>query len=206
MDISGSLHVYSGKKKRELVFVFDDDVAQVLYKMDEFDIDESDTRRVYICIGDDRFIHHRTMSFSKKQSEIKVSLCSLATKDGLQSLTALYDWFAPSTHIRLKPFPILGTLERRRHNDADVWEIRLSEPLDLVTPRGLPSRTKAKSGLRRAWEHRRLVYGRDLSWMSHSWPRDVYHNRPARESLIQFRVESIVGPFLTVSRCEPSTG
>jgi hypothetical protein len=189
MDISGSLHVYSGKKKRELFFVFDDDVAQVLYKMDEFDIDELDTRSVYISIGADRFIHRRTMSFSKKQSEIKVSLCSLATKDGLQSLTALYDWFAPSTHIRPKPFPILGTLERRHHNGADVWELRLSEPLDLVTPPGLPRRKKWRSRLHSAWKRRRLVYRRDLAEVG----------RPAEELAISIAKQYFPGPEIPLS-------
>ena len=39
MEISGTLHFYSGEDK-ELFFVFDDDVAQQLYKMGDFDVDD----------------------------------------------------------------------------------------------------------------------------------------------------------------------
>jgi hypothetical protein len=37
MDISGTLHLYSGED-RELFFTFDDDVAQDLYSTSHFDI------------------------------------------------------------------------------------------------------------------------------------------------------------------------
>jgi hypothetical protein len=82
MEISGTLHLYSGED-RELFFTFDDDVAQNLYAASNFDIDDKDSRRVFISVGSDRFINRRTMSFSRKQSEIKVSLCHKTTKDNL---------------------------------------------------------------------------------------------------------------------------
>ena len=82
MYISGTLHLYSGAD-RELFFVFDDDVAQELYASGDFPIADIQRRRAYISVGPDRFIHQRTLSFSRKQTEIKVSLCSRNTKDGL---------------------------------------------------------------------------------------------------------------------------
>ena len=74
MDVSGTLHLYSGDD-RELFFTFDDEVARDLYSSSDFDIDDRETRRVYISVGTNRFINRRTLSFSRKQSEIKVSLC-----------------------------------------------------------------------------------------------------------------------------------
>ena len=82
MDVSGTLHFYSGNRK-ELFFVFDDDVAQELYDLPDFDITDPATRRAHISIGAERFIHERTLSFSGKQTEIKVSLCAEASKNGL---------------------------------------------------------------------------------------------------------------------------
>src|SRR5438128_2015242 len=108
-----------------------------------FDIDDLESRRVYISVGADRFIHRRTLSFSRKQTEIKVSLCSLATKDGLFSLTALYDWFARRARPRPAPFGLLGTLERVQHDGDRVWELRLTEPAGLVAPPGLARRRKS---------------------------------------------------------------
>jgi hypothetical protein len=81
MDISGTLHLYSGEDK-ELFFVFDDEIAQQLYRMPKFDIEDSDSRRAYISVGTDRFIHRRTLSFSRKQTEIKVSLVTPEAASG----------------------------------------------------------------------------------------------------------------------------
>ena len=65
---------------------------------------------MFISVGNDRFIHRRTLSFSRKQSEIKVSLCKETTKDGLGSLTTLYDWFAPSGILRPDVVQVVGAL------------------------------------------------------------------------------------------------
>ncbi len=162
MDVSGTLHFYSGDA-RELFFAFDDDVAQRLYGKSGFDIDDVDSRRVFISVGSDRFIHRRTLNFSRKQTEIKVSLCSKGSKDGLGALTALYDWFGARGGPRPPPFGVLGSLERSRHGGADVWELHIIEPIDLVVPPGLPRRTKKPAAVRRSFEHRRLIIERDLS-------------------------------------------
>jgi len=116
MNVSGSLHLYSGDDK-ELFFVFDDAVAQDMYRDSQFNIDDLETRRVYISVGSSRFIHQRTLSFSRKQTEIKVSLCSRNTKDGLGSLTALYDWFT-RRGVHPAPFGILGRLAKVRHRNG----------------------------------------------------------------------------------------
>src|ERR1041385_6233603 len=147
MNVSGSLHFYSGEDK-ELFFVFDDVVAQQMYRDTDFKIDDLETRRWYISVGSTRLIHQRTLSFSRKQTEIKVSLCSRNTKDGLGLLTALYDWFA-RRGVHPAPFGVLGRLFRIRHNRASVWELKLTEPEDLVAPPGLPRRRKTKSPERR---------------------------------------------------------
>src|SRR4051812_46203962 len=93
MQINGTLHLYSGDR-RELFFVFADSVAQQLYKNPALDIDDPPSRVVSVSIGNSRFISERTLSFSRKQSEIKVSLCSRNSKEGLKDLTGLYNWFA----------------------------------------------------------------------------------------------------------------
>lgn len=161
MDVSGSLHFYSGDDK-ELFFVFDDVVAQDLYRDGEFKIDDLESRRVYISVGSSRLIHRRTLSFSRKQTEIKVSLCSRNTKDGLGSLTPLYDWFA-RRGVHPAPFGVLGRLAKVRHNGTSVWELTLTEPEDLVTPPGLLRRRRTKSRERRSFEHRREIQQRDLT-------------------------------------------
>jgi hypothetical protein len=158
MNVSGSLHFYSGDD-RELFFVFDDVVAQDMYRDSRFDIDDLESRRVYISVGSSRFIHRRTLSFSRKQTEIKVSLCSRNTKDGLGSLTALYEWFAG----RSAPFGVLGRFGKVRHNGNLVWELALTEPEDLITPPGLARRQKKKSRERQSFEHRREIQQRDLT-------------------------------------------
>jgi hypothetical protein len=163
MNVSGTLHLYSGKKKREMFFTFDDDVAQKLYRMANFDDDNLNSRRVYISVGGERFIHRRTLSFSRKQSELKVSLCSRSAKDGLGSLTKLYEWFAPPQRLRPKPFEILGTFGKRFHNGKQVWELRLTEPVGVVDPPGLERRKKKDSRTRRSFEHRRKIIRRDLT-------------------------------------------
>ena len=161
MNVSGSLHLYSGDDK-ELFFVFDDVVAQDMYRDSKFNIDDLETRRVYISVGSSRFIHQRTLSFSRKQTEIKVSLCSRNTKDGLGSLTALYDWFT-RRGVRPAPFGVLGRLAKVRHNGIFVWELTLTEPEDLITPPGLARRRKTRSRERRSFEHRREIQLRDLT-------------------------------------------
>lgn len=161
MQISGTLHFYSGED-RELFFVFDDDIAQKLYDQPEFDVDKLDTRRVYISVGADRFIHRRTMSFSRKQTEIKVSLCSRNTKDELGALTTLYDWFSAQGHPRPSPFRVLGRLERRRRGEENVWELRITEPVGLIDPPGLARRRKSPPPERRSFENRRRFVHRDL--------------------------------------------
>lgn len=161
MNISGTLHFYSGEDK-ELFFVFDDDVAQDMYRNGKFDIDDLESRRVYISVGNSRFIHQRTLSFSRKQTEIKVSLCSRNTKDGLDSLTELYDWFA-RRGVHPAPFGVLGSLAKVRHNGNAVWELALTEPGDLITPPGLIRRHKKSSPERKSFEHRREIQQRDLA-------------------------------------------
>lgn len=162
MDISGTLHLYSGED-RELFFTFDDDVAQDLYAAPNFKIDDKESRRVFISIGSDRFIRRRTLSFSRKQSEIKVSLCKETTKENLGALTRLYDWFAPSRNIRPRVISIVGELRRARHNKSSVWELALQEPAaGLVSPPGLKRRLKAPSKSRKAYMHRRQIHEREL--------------------------------------------
>ena len=161
MNISGTLHLYSGED-RELFFTFDDDVAQELYATEDFDIDDKETRRVYISVGNDRFIHRRTLSFSRKQSEIKVSLCKETTKDGLGALTSLYDWFAPSGTLRPDVVQVVGVLARRPHQGRRVWELALQEPVDLVSPPGLRRRRKKPSRSREAFIRRREIHEREL--------------------------------------------
>jgi hypothetical protein len=161
MDISGTLHLYSGDRY-ELFFVFDDDIAQQLYGIDEFEIDDLNTRRVFVSVGEQRFIHRRTLSFSKKQTEIKVSLCSLGSKNGLGTLTALYDWFR-GQGAHPSPFAIVGSLNRVIHNNAEVWELSLTEPAGLITPPGLARRRKRGGRERRFLARRRQVTQLDLA-------------------------------------------
>lgn len=161
MDVSGSLHFYSGDDK-ELFFVFDDIVAQKMYLDKKFSIDDLESRRVHISVGSNRFIHQRTLSFSRKQSEIKVSLCSRNTKDGLGSLTDLYDWFA-SRGSSPAPLGVLGRLERVRHHGEFVWELTLTEPEGLITPPGFTRRLKKGSRERRSFEHRREIQQRNTT-------------------------------------------
>ncbi len=158
MDVSGTLHFYSGDD-RELFFVFDDVVAQGMYDDSRFKIDDLESRRVYISVGNDRFIHRRTLSFSRKQVEIKVSLCSRNTKDELGSLTDLYDWFA-SRGAGPAPFGVLGRLAKARHEGDSVWELTLTEPEDLITPPGFTRRLKKVSRERKSFEHRREIQQR----------------------------------------------
>lgn len=160
MDVSGTLHLYSGDDK-ELFFVFDDDVAQVLYDSPDIDVDDRETRRVWISVGTDRFIHRRTMNFSRKQTEIKVSLCSRASKDDLGTLTTVYDWYVPAGAKRPEPFPIIGTLDRVQHEGGEAWELHLTEPVGLIVPPGLLPRKKAPPSERKAYEARRLIVKRD---------------------------------------------
>jgi hypothetical protein len=155
------LHFYSGDDK-ELFFVFDDAVAQDMYRKGDFDIEDIESRRVYISVGTSRFIHQRTLSFSRKQTEIKVSLCMRNTKDGLGSLTALYDWFSRRGNPP-SPFGILGRLGQVHHDGTIVWELKLTEPEGLVVPPGLPRRRKAKSRERKSFEHRREIQQRDVT-------------------------------------------
>ena len=74
----------------------DDDVAQQLYKMNEFDIKDANTRRVAVSVGADRRIQVRTTKFQQEnRRNLKVSA---AARDWnlrmvLKSLTALYDWY-----------------------------------------------------------------------------------------------------------------
>lgn len=161
MDISGTLHFYSGQRK-EFFFVFDDDVAQPLYQVAEFNHADVNSRAVYISVGADRFIHQRTLSFSKKQTEIKVSLCSRGSKDGLGALTTLYDWFSTRGH-HPQPFSVLGTLQKVQHDGSNIWELRITEPIDLVDPPGLLRRRKAASRERRSYRNRRQFVPRDLA-------------------------------------------
>lgn len=161
MDISGTLHFYSGERK-EFFFVFDDDIARQLYNVPEFNVADLDSRRAYISVGTDRFIHRRTLSFSRKQTEIKVSLCSLASKDGLGALTALYDWFA-ARGAHPAPFAVLGTLRNVRSGEERGWELSITEPVDLVAPPGLSRRLKSAPRERRSYAHRRQFVQRDLT-------------------------------------------
>jgi hypothetical protein len=186
MNISGTLHFYSGED-RELFFVFDDDVAQQLYNETEFDIDNINTRRVYISVGVDRFIHRRTLSFSRKQTEIKVSLCSQATKNGLGALTALYDWFLAQGRPRPAPFAVLGTLRKEQLDEIIVWELRITEPVDLVTPPGFTRRRKAAPRERRSYIHRRRFVQRDL----------VEVGRPAEELAFNLACDDFPSPEFT---------
>ena len=162
MEISGTLHLYSGDD-RELFFTFDDDVAQELYLSTDFDIDDKETRRVYISVGDDKLISRRTLSFSRKQTEIKVSLCKKTTKENLGSLTRLYDWFAPAGRVRPNVISVVGTLRTLQRNHERIWELALEEPLGLVSPPGLKRRLKAPSKAQRAYVNRREIYEKELS-------------------------------------------
>ena len=162
MNISGTLHLYSGED-RELFFVFDDYIAQELYNIAEFKLDDIETRRTYISVGLDRFIHRRTLSFSRKQTEIKVSLCNLKTKDNLRALTALYDWFAPSSTNRPEVIQVVGTLNKVGYQGSRVWELSIEEPIDLVSPPGLRRRTKRSSPARKALARRALASREDLA-------------------------------------------
>jgi hypothetical protein len=161
MNVSGTLHFYSGAKK-ELFFVFDDEVAKEMYANAEFDQGNKDSRRVYISIGEDRCIHRRTLSFSLKQTEIKVSLCARNSKNGLGNLTVLYDWFALGGESPA-PFGVLGRLTKARHEGADVLELALTEPEGFIAPPGLGRRLKKKSPVRKSFEHRREIQLRDQS-------------------------------------------
>lgn len=167
MNISGTLHFYSGKD-RELFFVFDDDVAQELYREPAFNVDDLESRRAYVSVGADRFINRRTLSFSRKQTEIKISLCSVSTKDGLGALTVLYDWFAARGRPRPAPFGVIGTLRQVRHEGERAWELHITEPVDLVVPPALGRRTRAAPAERRSYEHRRQFVERDLGEIGRS--------------------------------------
>lgn len=167
MNIRGTLHLYSGGRD-ELFFVFDDDVAQLLYDMGEFDIDDKESRHVWVSVGTDRFIRRRTLSFSRKQTEIKVSLCSLGSKDGLGTLTELYEWFVPQDGHRPVPLPVLGSLKKSRHDGSAVWELSIMEPVDLVVPPGLGRRARKRSKEWEAWRHRREIQERELSVIGRS--------------------------------------
>lgn len=57
--------IFTLVKTRELFFVFDDDIAQQLYRRPEFKIKDVNTRRAFVSVGNDRFIHQRTLNFSK---------------------------------------------------------------------------------------------------------------------------------------------
>ena len=81
MNVSGTLHLYSGEDK-ELFFVFDDDVAQQLYGNTRFKIGRMSRSHQLDLGGLQRVTHLRTLSFSKKQTEIKISLCSQGAKGG----------------------------------------------------------------------------------------------------------------------------
>jgi len=162
VDISGTLHIYSGDR-RELFFVFDDEIAQVLYAMDEFEIDREATRRAFVSVGRDRFISERTLSFSKKQTEIKTSLCSKGSKEGLRSLTALYEWYVPEAAERPAPLRVLGELRRAEYQDRDVWELWIQEPTGVVVPPGLERRRRSPSRVRKTWERRRKIADRELA-------------------------------------------
>lgn len=162
MDVSGTLHLYSGED-RELFFTFDDVIAQNLYEMPDFDIEDKDSRRVYISVGEDRFISQRTLSFSRKQREIKVSLCKATTKDGLASLTKLYDWFAPEGTERPEVLSIVGALRRVRRGQNAAWELAIEEPLGLVSPPGLRRRSKVPSRIQRSYANRRKITERELA-------------------------------------------
>lgn len=162
MNISGTLHFYSGED-RELFFVFDDDAAQLLYDNPAFDIDNLDTRRAYVSVGSQRFIHRRTLSFSRKQSEIKISLCSRATKDGLGSLTTLYDWYGARGRPHPAPFAVIGTLSQVPHQGEVVWELRITEPAGMIVPPGLDRRTKQAPPERRTFAHRRQIIEQDFA-------------------------------------------
>jgi hypothetical protein len=161
MNISGTLHLYSGHD-RELFFTFDDEVARELYSSSAFDIDDKESRRAYISAGNDRFINRRTISFSRKQSEIKVSLCKETTKDNLGALTRLYDWFAPAGKNRPKVVSVVGTLRRTQRDQATAWELALEEPVGLISPPGLKRRLRKQSSAQKAYAHRRRIYEREL--------------------------------------------
>jgi len=163
MNVSGTLHLYSGED-RELFFVFDDDMAQELTGTGDFDPDNSQSRHVYISVGSERFIHRRTLHFTRKQTEIKVSLCSRNTKNNLGALTALYDWFAPDAARHPEPIAILGSLHRRKRRGERVWELHLEEPadLELVPPPGALLRPKVPSRTRQNWLTRREFQERNL--------------------------------------------
>jgi hypothetical protein len=165
MEISGTLHLYSGKR-RELFFVFDDDVAQLLYEAPSFRYESRESRRVYVSVGTQRFISQRTLSFSQKQTEIKVSLCAKGSKDNLGSLTALYDWYVPRGIRRPAPFPLLGSLSATEHEGHQTWELHLQEPLGMVLPPGLPRRRKSPSLAKRMWQERRLIVERETAEVS----------------------------------------
>lgn len=162
MNVSGTLHFYSGDHE-ELFFVFDDDVAQQLYADPRFRIEDVNSRRAYISIGSDRLIHCRTLSFSKKQTEIKISLCSRATSENLGALTSLYSWYSALGKPRPAPFGVLGSLGHIRHDGKWVWELRITEPVGLVVPPGLGRRRKRAPPERRSYEHRRQFIDRDLA-------------------------------------------
>ena len=161
MNVSGTLHLYSGPD-REMFFVFDDDVAQHEKAISAFNPDEVESRKVFISVGPDRFIHKRAITFTRKQTEIKVSLCRRSTKANLGALTARYDWFAPDATVHPEPVGVLGSLT---HNRSRGWELHhIEEPvdLDLVPPAGTLRRPKTISRTRKQWLKRRAVQERDL--------------------------------------------
>jgi hypothetical protein len=162
MDVSGTLHLYAGED-RELFFAFDDEIAQQLYEMADFNVDDKASRRVSISVGCDRFISQRTLSFSRKQREIKVSLCKATTKNGLASLTKLYDWFAPVGMERPKVAAVVGSLRRVRRSQSMVWELAIEEPVGLVAPPGLKRRLKVPSRTQRSYAHRRKIIEKELA-------------------------------------------
>lgn len=172
MNISGTLHLYSGPDG-ELFFVFDDEFAQPLYRSGEFRIDAIDTRRVFVSLGKHRFIKLGTLSFSRKQTEIKISLCTAGSKARHHALAVVYDWFVPRQG-RPEPLRVLATFKKVRHRGAHRWELRIQEPVDLEVPPGLERRKKTDSAVRRTWKKRREIELRDTQKIS----------RPAEEIVL----------------------
>lgn len=172
MNISGTLHLYSGADG-ELFFVFDDEFAQVLYRSGEFRIELIETRRVFVSLAKHRFVKLGTLSFSKKQTEIKVSLCTSGSKTRHHALLALYDWFVPRQG-RPEPLRVLATFKKVRRGTEHRWELRIQEPVDLEVPPGLDRRKKTDSPVRKTWKKRREIELRDTEKIS----------RPAEEIVL----------------------
>lgn len=182
MNISGTLHLYSGADG-ELFFVFDDEFAQALYRTGEFRIDAIDTRRVFVSLGKHRFIKLGTLSFSKQQTEIKVSLCTSGSKNRHHALEALYKWFVPRQG-RPEPLRVLATFKKVQRSGVRRWELRIQEPVDLEVPPGLERRKKVDSAVRRTWKTRREIEVRDTAKIS----------RPAEEIVLRILAAEFPGP------------